>query len=66
MKSKAIKGKEQIKSDSIANFYSIIKDKIKISCKEKTFRENVIRALNTMVVFIMDTLTKNWGWFNEV
>ena len=42
----AIKGKEQIKSDSIANFYRIIKDKIKISCKEKTFRENVRRALN--------------------
>lgn len=19
-----------------------------------------------LVVFIMDTLTKNWGWFNEV
>lgn len=47
MKSKAIKGKEQIKSDSISNFYRIIKD--------------IIRALNTMVVFIMDTLTKNWG-----
>ena len=47
MKSKAIKGKEQIKSDSIANFYRIIKDKIKISCKEKTFREKVRRALNT-------------------
>ena len=61
MKSKDIKGKEQIKSDSIANFYRIIKDKIKISCKEKTFRKNVIRALNRLVVFIMDTLTKNWG-----
>ena len=34
--------------------------------KGKTFRENIIRALNRLVVFIMDTLTKNWGWFNEV
>lgn len=43
----AYKNGNEIKSNSIAQMYYKIKELENINCKEKTFKENVRRALNT-------------------
>ena len=56
----AIKNGEKTKSYSIAGMYKLLKEKENINCKEKTFKENVRRALNTGSIYYGYSFVRGW------
>lgn len=56
----AIKNGEKIKSYSIGSMYKLLKEKENINCKEKTFKENVRRALNTGSIYYGYSFARGW------
>src|SRR5574344_120307 len=56
----AIKNGEKIKSYSIGSMYKLLKEKENINCKEKTFKENVRRALNTGSSYYGYSFVRGW------
>ena len=56
----AIKNGEKTKSYSIASMYKLLKEKENINCKEKTFKENVRRALNNGGIYYGYSFVRGW------
>lgn len=56
----AIKNGEKIKSYSIGSMYKLLKEKENINCKEKTFKENVRRVLNTGSIYYGYSFVRGW------
>ena len=56
----AIKNGEKIKSYSIGSMYKLLKEKENINCKEKTFKEDVGRALKNGSIYYGYSFVRGW------